>query len=1098
MNRSNILLVGLFVILFVSCNSDTSSNTTKSVTVDASKIQQVDTKFKILDPATTGIDASNKMTETSGFNYFLWSSIYMGSGVGVADFNNDGLPDIYIGQNMTQDKLYINKGDMKFHEISKSALPSNIQWTSGVSVVDINNDGWMDIYVCTFGPSLNPKERKNRLLINQKNNTFKEEAAQYGIDDTGFTTMATFFDVDKDGDKDLYVVNQPPDIKLMQANGLTEQKIKNDYSDKLYIRNKSGRYIDKTSEYGVDNFAYGLNVLVNDIDEDGWLDLYVSNDYQKPDHLYINKNGKQFVDELEDRTGHISNFAMGSDVADINNDGMNDIATLDMSSSDHYTSKTNMSAMNEKAFWKNVDEGNYFQYMFNTVQLNQGDGYYSEIAQMSGLAQTDWSWSIIFEDFNMDGQKDAYVTNGIKRDVRNNDFILKMKTKIERGNNEFETMALINELPSNPVSNYYYENRGDITFKDASKSSGIYDPDFSTGCAVADFDRDGDIDIIASVSEGPSKLIENQTKTNSALIRYSLDAAIWNEFLNAKFVIETDCGIQRKDLVPTRGYNSSSWDQVIFSVPAECEIINAYATTIYGDSYKLSITSEVHKLTSENLKKTSAGKKPKQNAYFTGNKSLEFSHKENTYNDFEVEILLPHKLSENGPCSASADVNGDGLEELFVGGSLGVPAKQFVNRGSKWESVNEDFWNSIKENENQGFTFLDVENDGDTDIYIVNGGNEAKANGNGWLTDQLLINDGKGNFSVDASLSKIGRNTSTALSLDIDNDGDTDIVVFGSHKIGSYPASYESYVLENQDGKLKMNNDLAIGLDQLQLVTSATVLDYNQDGKLDIVAVEDWSEPQLLIGDGTKIKLDSPTEFEGLSSWWTSVNAGDFNGDGRVDLVLGSFGDNNKFHPTSAKPLEVYGKDFDGSGSNDIVLAKHYNNKVVPTRGRECSSQQIPNIQDKFPTYNEFALAGIEDILGEENIKESVHKKINGLSHMIMWNTAEGWKKEKLPMSCQVAPLKDTALADVNGDGVLDIIGIGNHYGAEVETARYDGGYGWVLLGDKSGNMKYVSAKESGIWFKGDGRSLQVIDTKKGKELFAFFNNAPARSYKLN
>jgi hypothetical protein len=1099
MNKTFLLFTAIVLLLFLGCSENKEPNLIETDFVALEAINRVSTSFQILDPKSTGIDADNIVTPTENFNYFLWASFYMGSGVGIADFNNDGLPDVYMGQNMTQDKLYINKGNMKFDDISDTSLPKNLQWTTGVSVVDINNDGWMDIYVCSFGPSMNPKDRKNRLLVNQKNNTFVNEAAKYGVDDGGFTIMATFFDMDKDGDKDLYIVNQPLDVKLAQINGVNPADKRYDFSDKFLIRDSNGKYVDKSKQYGIENLAYGLNVLVDDVNEDGWLDLYITNDYEKPDYLYINQEGKGFKNELEGRVGHISNFSMGSDVADINNDGLNDILTLDMSSSDHYKSKTNMNAMDEKAFWENVGKGNYYQYMFNALHLNQGEGQYSEIAQMSGVAQTDWSWSVILEDFNMDGLKDAYVTNGIAKDVRNNDFTKSLESKIRQGQRNFKTLDLVNQLPSNPISNYYYENKGDLTFEDRTKASAAFDADFSTGCAVADLDRDGDLDIVASVSEGPSKILQNNTSHTSKLLVYSLDAGLWNEFLNSKFIVETNCGVQRRDVVPTRGYNSSSWDQIIFAVPNECSILRGYVTTIYGDIYELNIQAdgEVNKITKAGLKSIKLPGRNNKSQYFSNSSSIDYTHQENDFNDYKIEVLLPHKLSENGPCTAVADVDGDGNKDLFIGGSKGYPMHQFQKKSNKWVSINSTNWEQWKGSENRSMTFFDADGDGDQDLYIANGGNESITNGNSWLVDQLMINDGKGNFTINKTLPKIGKNTSKAIVKDIDTDGDMDLVVFASHRIGSYPESFSSYILENNEGKFKITKDLDVGLEEIGLVSDAVEIDYNNDGKMDILTVGEWSIPHVLISDGKKLKLDSPAELENLSSWWNTVSTGDFNNDGRPDLVIGSFGENNKFHPSDKKPLEIFGRDFDGSGTNDVVLAKHYNDKVVPTRGRECSSQQIPNIKDKFPTFNEFALAGIDDILGSENLEKSIHKKITGMSHLVLWNLPSGWSSEKLPTYCQISPIKSIAVLDVNEDGIDDMIGIGNHYGAEVETARYDAGYGWVLLGNKDQKLTYKSAYESGLYHRGDGRSLSVIEEGSNTEVIAFYNNDKAISYKL-
>ncbi len=1101
--KINYLVVLFAGVLFWSCGSDSATSTAnvdEIKHVDWTKIKRSPTKFKILDSEKTGVNANNNVVETSGLNYFTWSSIYMGSGVGVADFNNDGLPDIYMGQSLKSDVLYLNKGNMEFEDISTSALPEDNYWTSGVSIVDINNDGLMDIYVCKFGPTMDPEKRKNQLLVNRGNNRFRDEAKKYGLDDHGFTTQAAFFDVDKDGDKDLYVVNQPPDgkfLQYLQKPKPTEEEINKYYTDRLYIRNDEGKYEDKTVEYGLRNFAFGLNVLVNDVNDDGWLDLYVCNDYEKPDYLYINQGGKKFVNELESRTGHISNFSMGSDVADINNDGLNDIGVLDMSASDHYRSKTNMGAMNEEAFWDNVNQGNYFQYMFNTLQLNQGDGYYSEIAQMSGIAQTDWSWSILFEDFNFDGLKDCYVTNGIKKDVRNNDFLLSFKTKIEAGKKEFDPLDLLAQVPSNPISNFYFESKSPLTYKNATEESGVFSPDFSTGSAIADFDGDGDYDIVANVSEGPAKLIENQTVNSGTGYSYELDKSLWNEFLYAKFIFKTNFGVQRKDIVPVRGYQSSSMSKVIFGLPEGGEIYDAYVTTMYGDTYKLPVTpGAVNKLTKENLKKIK-GETKTGTTLFAENTSIEYKHKENTYNDFKTEILLPHKLSEEGPCTSLTDVTGNGEKDLFVGGSLGEPLTQFRNEAGKWKSINQSTWAKFTDFENRHFAFFDYDSDGDQDLYIINGGNEDTKKGTSWLVDQLFENDGKGNFSLSSALPQINKNTSIAIPLDIDNDKDEDMIVFGAHRVGEYPKHVESYILENKEGKFSVSEELSVGLEEIGIVSDAVKLDYNGDGVEDVMAVGTWSAPQVLLGDGKKLRLDTPMELNEMSSWWESIQVGDFNGDGRQDIVLGSFGENNKFHPSDKKPLEIFGSDFDGSGSNDVVLAKHYKDKVVPTRGRECSSQQIPDIQNKFPTYEQFAVAGIEDILGEDKIEAGVHKKITGMSHRILWNKAGGWEVARLPEECQIAPLKAIAAFDINKDGIDDMVGIGNHFGAEVETARYDAGYGWVVLGSKNGDLIYLPALKSGLRLSGDGRSIEAVETKNGTELLAFFNNGAAKSYLL-
>ncbi len=1091
--RDKALLFVLICALIAGCQGDDNHKMPAAHQNNATgKISKVGTKFSILKTDKTGISADNKVNETPGFNHFLWASIYNGSGVGIADFDNDGLPDIYMGQNMTGDHLYLNKGGMKFENAS-SGLPKDIRWTSGVSVVDINNDGLMDIYVCKFGPSKNPADRKNQMLVNLGNGKFEDQAEKYGIADEGWTTQAAFFDVDKDGDKDLYIVNQPPDSRFRARMKISDADKRKLYSDKLLIRSSSGKYVDKTTEYKVQNFAPGLNVLVDDINGDGWLDLYVSNDYEQPDFLYINHEGKYFEDQLKSRVGHISNFSMGSDVADINNDGDNEICVLDMSSADHYRSKTNMGAMNEERFWQNVKQGNYYQYMFNTLQLNQGRGYFSEVAQLAKIAQTDWSWSVLIEDFNLDGLKDIYVTNGIKKDIRNNDFLEIIKKGIREGNSEFETMELLKKVPSNPLSNYYFENKDGLHFDDKTKSSGAKDPNFSTGAGVADFDGDGDYDILVSVSEDPSVILENVTKAPSKKYIFDIDPALRNEFLNASFYLSTSGGYQRKDVIPVRGYLSSSVDKIIFGVPDGETVTSGYVHTIYGDNYELPLKAEkVVKLKKGNLKKIADPQKRLENRFFERQDILDYTHHENPTNDYAKEVLLPHKLSEWGPVAVVNPEMGD----LYIGGSAVYPLTQFHKQGNALVKTNQDFWNGFKAGENSDLVFFDCDGDGDNDLLMVNGGNEIQQKGKDWMVDMLFENTG-GKWKLKRDFPKIVSNNKTAIAKDIDGDGDNDLLVFGMHKVGNYPEATPSYVLENINGKYKKNNSLVKGIESLGIVSDAALIDFEGDGDEDVVVIGDWESPQVIVFNDKKGMVDSPSVFEGLASWWQHINTGDFDGDGRKDIIMGTFGENNKFHPSKKKPLEIFGNDFDGSGTNDVVLAKHYYDKVVPTRGRECSSQQIPDILEKFPTYNDFALAGIEDILGEEKIQKGIHKKITGMSHMIFWNTPSGWKADLLPKYTQISPLKGSVVMDVNKDGIDDIIGIGNHYGAEVETARYDAGFGWVLLGSNNQKFDYVPPLSAGIRLDGDGRTVVPVNLGKDKYLVACFNNGKARSFRI-
>lgn len=1093
--RKTLVLLICFAV-FWSCKEDNNTSTDLAV-VERTELRaeaKGEIKFEVLDPAKTGFQFDNAVNETSKFNHFLWASIYNGSGVGLADFNNDGNIDIYMGKNMSSDGLWFGNGDMTFENVSGN-LPSDKRWTSGVSIVDINNDGHLDIYVCKFGPLKNPEDRRNQMLINDGTGKFQDMAAAMGIDDGGWSTQASFADFDEDGDLDIYLVNQPPDSRFIASMNVTNQDIANIYSDKLYIQTAPGKFTEQGLKYGISNYASGLNALVNDVNDDGWLDIYVANDYEKPDYFYINQEGKGFRNELEQRTRHISNFAMGSDVADINNDNLNDIAVLDMSSNDHYRSKTNMGSMSEANFWKNVNAGNHFQYMYNSLQLNQGGGYYSEIGHMAGIASTDWSWSILFEDFDRDGYKDAYVTNGIKRDIRNNDFTDYVKSQVDSGNKRLQVEDLFKKLPSNPISNFLFQNNGDLTFANVTTPAGVHLPDFSAGCGLADLDNDGDVDMVVSVSAGNSMILENVTKTDNDYIAYDIDAGSRNELLYSKLVIETTAGTQRRDFIPVKGYLSSMIDKVIFGLPKGVRVEAAYLETIYGDTYKLPTKAgQVHKVKKDKLKKSSPIPKEQPLDLFLAHEALQYTHVENEYNDFTNEVLLPHKLSEKGPFTAIGDLDGDGKPELVITGSKGQPMQVFTKVGGTWQQM-EGVWSTngfLIGQENQALAIYDADGDGDNDIYVGCGGNDIRGSLTKYNTDQLLINDGKGSFTQ--STISVGRSTNTtyALPIDLDGEGPMELLVLSGHTVGRYPYSDPSHVYQWKGDQLgDVTTEVCPELTTLGSAMSAVLVDYDADGDKDVVVVGEWMEPTVLSFQDGKLSVEHPAVFSKKDSWWNTINTGDFNGDGNVDMVLGSFGLNNKFHPSEKKPLEVLGNDFDNNGKSDIVLAKHYKGKVVPTRGRECSSQQIPNILDKFPTYEEFAVAGLDEILGKEKMQEGIRKQVHTMSHAVVYGDGKGgWTYESLPSATQIAPLKSTVVLDLSGDGIDDIVGIGNHYGAEVETTRYDAGYGFVLLGSGNG-LQYVAPKQAGIWFDGDGRSVEVID----RELFAFFNNAPAKAF---
>ena len=1087
MNRIALLLIA-YLLVYCSTNSDVS--TPNRGKASGSAVVQP-TSFEVLDGDKTGLTASNTLLENNLFNHFRWLAFYNGSGICVADFNNDGLPDVYVGINMGQDRLFFNRGDFHFEDVSH-LLPPDKAWTTGISVVDINNDGWLDIYVCKSGPYLKPTERKNLLLINQKGKRFVDRAEAYGIAHGGWSIQAAFFDADKDGDLDMYLANQAPDPRLKGKLHISTSDSTQLYSDVFYLRNADGTFTNASEAFGIQNFAHALNVTVADFNEDGWLDVFVANDYLKPDYLYINHQGKFFRDELQERLMHISYFSMGSDAADINNDGHIDFSVLDMSAADHYRNKTNMGAMNVKAFWDNVAKGNFYQYMFNTLQLHQGSGYFSDIGHMAKIAQTDWSWSVLIEDFNMDGKKDIYITNGIKRDIRNNDFLQKLRRLSTQGKSTFNPMDFVREIPSTPLSNYYFANINGYHFADHTRASGCYRPDFSQGAAKADFDGDLDYDLVLNVMDKPTTILKNNSPHHSRILAYRLHPSLWTEFINAVFVVQTAEHIYRWDFIPVRGYFSSSWNDILLSIP-EGEIVrHAFVATIYGDTFQLPLQWNqrvvLHKRELQKFQPSTTTPRP----YFESVDLLSYRHRENATDDYRLQVLLPHKLSEEGPVVRYYP---DG-NELYIGGSAGHPLRQYRWVGHRWEEVNASFWRQFAHGENRDIVFFDKDGDGDLDMYLVNGGNEIDYPNDLWQRDLLFERRGS-NWVLDTSLPSLSANNSTAIPMDIDRDGDQDLIVFGAHLPGEYPKPSRSYVLRNEPKRWIFDTSAIAGLNQLGVVTDAVVVDFDHDGAGDIFVVGDWESPKVIRQTSGKWEVYTPKSLEKLRSWWRHCSIGDWNGDGRIDIVLGSFGENNKFHPTPDKPLQVYTEDFDANGKCDVVLAKSYRDKIVPTRGRECSSEQLPFIAEKFPTYHAFALASVDEILGPK-IKKAYHREIHTLSHYVLWNTPDGWELQKLPVPTQIGLLRDVATVDINGDGVDDLIGIGNHFAAEVETTRYDANYGWVVLGSRDSHLRYIPPLDAGIFFKGDGRSLTVFKSPGGDVyLIALFNSDSSKEYRL-
>ena len=1051
--------------------------------------------FELLPIERTGIDFSNTIKESTYFNHYLYGQIYIGSGVAVGDINNDGLADIFFGGNQVEDRLYLNKGDFEFENITKkSKVARNSGWTWGVTMADVNADGYLDIYVSRNGVSANPSERRNLLYINNQDLTFTEAAQKYGLADVGFSTQAVFFDMDNDGDLDMYQVNQLADKKLLLINKIPREQFKF-FKDRLY-KNENGRYRDVSEESGISrNVAYGLSINASDFNGDGWMDLYIANDYAEPDFMYYNNGDGTFTNVINEKLKHITQLSMGSDTGDINNDGLIDLITTDMTPEDHYRSKTNMASMSTEKFNSMVEAGAHYQYMTNTLQINTGLGTFSDIGNMAGIAFTDWSWASLMVDLDNDGYKDILVSNGIKKDVDNNDYKMKL-SNLKNDISAEDLFQLSKDAPSQPISNYAFKNLGNFKFKKVSKEWGFDTPSFSNGMAYGDLDNDGDLDVITNNIDAPAFVYENKTTGNFLKVKIKGEGN--NTFgIGAKAKIYHNGKIQIAENTVTRGFISSVEHDLFFGLGKDTEIekveviwpngkvnifenikANRVIKADIADAKAMKLDSEKSNLFFENIDVQDLG--------------LDFTHKENEYDDWKEQVLLPHRLSQNGPFSATADINGDGLEDLFVGGAKDQSGVLYIqNSIGKFYKNSSQPWRTDKESEDLGCLFFDADGDSDLDLYVASGGNEFRQ-GDVALLDRLYINDGNGNFRKSISaLPQIKESTQTVKASDIDKDGDLDLFVGTRLISGQYTFPADSYLLLNENGKfIKASWELAPALQNIGMVTDAVFTDVNNDGTKDLMIVGEWMEPKILINNGN-IFEDKSYDYglEGLRGMWWSITASDLDGDGDDDYVLGNLGKNNKFKATEEHPFKVYANDFDNNGTNDVVLAKFYKDDYVPVRGRECTSQQMPYVAEKFEDYHSFASSKLFEILPKDKVDDAVIYEIKSFESIVLINEGHHFVRKPLPNAVQISPIKSSLVIDVNKDGIMDIMVAGNHYGVEVETTRYDAGYGAVLLGTSNGNYLVQSPKQSGFYVPFDSRHISQITINGQKTILVTNNN---------
>lgn len=1070
------------------------------------------TLFTELSATQTGITFNNALVIGGEPSVLEFEYMYNGAGVAVADFDKDGLQDLYFTGNMVSNRLYRNLGDFRFEDITESSNTDTTHWSNGVSVVDINQDGYPDIYICRGGPrgSTGP-ERANLLFINKglENGkvVFTEEAAQWGLADESYSVQANFFDYDGDGDLDMYLLSNA----LVDFNRNTsrpkDRTGKAPSADKLFRNNGDKTFTDISKEANILIEGFGLGVEVCDMNRDGWPDIYVSNDFLTDDFLYINQKDGTFENEISTYMQHLTFNGMGNDIADINNDGLMDVVVLDMLPPDNKRWKLTMMGNNYDEFQNARDNGYQPQYIRNTLQLNNGNGSFSEIGQSAGIAATEWSWSALLADYDHDGLKDLFITNGYRQDITNLDFmvygnnILTMGT--EEANRE-QRLEALNKLPGIKLPNYLFKNAGDLRFEDISTASGFTAPTYSNGSAYADLDNDGDLDLVINNIDDPAGIFENNTKIDSTntFIKFRFQGNAPNlEGIGSQVEIHYEGQLQKQYFTPFRGYLSTVENALHFGL-GEVPMIDSVQVT--WPNGKQQLLTELHTNQEIVLQEKDAflpdSKENRTSPQLFQNADsldLQFTHRENEFVDYKIQPLLPHMHSKNGPGMAVGDVNQDGLEDLYMGGAAGQAG---VLKIQQEDGTFQDMTFADAAYEDMGALFFDADGDGDQDLYVVSGGSSHEI-GNALYQDRMYENNG-GTFAKVDALPQFKVSGSTANGADYDKDGDLDLFVGGRVRPGEYPMAPESMLLQNEStpGGIAFQKDTdAMGrvLKDIGMVTSALWTDFNNDTWPDLIVIGEFMSIRFFQNNSGRLKeITENTGLKNTHGWWNSITSGDFDNDGDSDYLLGNLGLNSRYKASAAEPLCIYANDYDKNGQIDPVMCYYIDGENYIAHSRNDLIDQINAMRVRFRTYSDYANATFEESFTKEEIDKAHVVKSETFANSYLENLGGGkFKLTALDQKAQIAPMYGMTTGDYDDDGNLDALVVGNFFSGEVFTGRYDAAIGWFLKGDGAGNFNSVDVNESGFFVRGDAKSQVTTFIENERLIISGINNGAIKKH---